>query len=188
MESTNPYAVPQDRFVSDIFRLRGADGPWRSGKLLVVGHKAELPNRCVKCNAQIERERKRYNLTWHSRLAFLGLLLGLIPYVLIALATQRKLTAHVGVCDEHRRKRRNAVLLGLLGMVVGLVIIVIGAMLRRQPTATFWLIVGGVVFSFVALCYASFASRVIWPRKIDRKLAWIEGAGEEYLAALPDMP
>ena len=48
----NPYAAPQSEVVPSRQEPGIEEGAWRDGSLLVVvSQDAELPDRCVKCNA-----------------------------------------------------------------------------------------------------------------------------------------
>jgi dienelactone hydrolase len=187
MESINPYKSPQATRRSPVGSGAGLQGAWRSGSLLVVSHEAELPDRCVKCNARVGNQRMRRKLAWHSPVAFLGLFLGLLPYIILALMMTKRLTLYVGVCEQHRSKRRNAILVGYVGFFAGFFLMIFfGVVASRGGSALLILI--GFVLLLVALFYGMLASRVVWPKKIDKDLAWVKGACPEYLAHFPEYP
>jgi flagellar biosynthetic protein FliP len=81
MDSTNPFAAPGSMGIVDIVPTSGAY--WHEGKLLVALPNAELPARCPKCNVPVDDHRKRYNLSWYPPIAYAGLLLGVLPFLLI---------------------------------------------------------------------------------------------------------
>lgn len=184
MDPANPYAAPQSAMREPILSDAAANA-WRSGSYLVVTALAELPDRCVKCNAPAER--KRFRLAWHTPLAYLGLLGGLVPYIVLALVLQRRLTVHVGVCRYHTRRRRMAMLLGTLGFFAGFVLLIFGGVSLRSPTSGIVMFIGFVLLIGAAI-YGAAASRIVWPKKIVNQVAWIKGAGPEYLAELPELP
>ena len=177
---SNPYASPRSVGQLPLGAPAGA-GAWRSGPLLVVGHDAQLPDLCIKCNRPAGGRRMRFRLAWHPPIAYVGLLLGLLPFVLIAVVTQKKLTVHVGVCDEHLRKRRLGILVGFLAGLAGILLIVMGAIVNSGAVA----IVGLVVF-VAAVLYGIVTSRIVWPKKIDKHCAWVKGACPEYLEIFPE--
>jgi hypothetical protein len=151
-------------------------------RLFVVVPQAALPDRCVKCNAPAEGFRKRMRLAWHSPLAYLGLLFGLLPYIVIALMLTRRLTVEVGVCQAHMKRRRLAIAVGWLGSLLGFVVLFVGAANDSGP-----IILIGIVLLLGSIVYGILASRIVWPTKIENKVAWVKGACPEYLAALPEM-
>lgn len=184
MDPVNPYAAPQAA-TNEPISADASGNAWRSGSDLVVNAQAELPERCVKCNAPAER--RRFQLTWHTPLAYLGLLGGLIPYIILALVLQKKLTVHVGVCRDHTRKRRRVILLGTLGFLAGLGLLIFGGISLRPPTSGIVMLSGFVLLLGSAI-YGAAASRIVWPKKIVNQVAWLKGAGPEYLAELPELP
>jgi hypothetical protein len=155
---------------------------WRSADCLVVAHKAHLPERCVKCNTPVVYKRD-IKLAWHNPVVYAGLFLGLIPYVLLAIALQKRMTVRVGLCPAHVAKRRYAMLFGVLGCFAGLGVIILGI-----GNDSGWIALGGLVALLGALIYLAFAPRIVWPKKITRELAWVKGVSPEYLAGLPELP
>ena len=123
-------------------------------------------------------------LAWHSPVAFLGLLLGLLPYVLLAIIIRNKLTVYVGVCAGHRRKRRNAILAGVLGSLVGFLLFIAGAGSARRVGGGLILI--GLALLILAIIYGILASRIVWPKVIRKDRAWVKGVCPAFLADLPE--
>ncbi len=79
---------------------------------MVVPHGADVPERCVKCNAPAELERPRA-YAWHHPGWYLFLLINPLIYVLVGLIARTRSRVPVGLCDEHVRKR------GMARMVPG---------------------------------------------------------------------
>ena len=184
MTSVNPYASPQ--FSEPPPGAIGERGAWRSGKLLVVTPGVQLPDRCVKCNSPASGYGKRLRLAWHSPLAFLALLGGLLPYIIVALILTKRLTVYVGVCPRHRRRRWAGIVAGWLGFILGFLLCVVGAS-ARAPTGA-WAFVMGMVMILLSLVAGIVGSRIVWPKRIGDNLAWIKGVDPEYLAGFPDFP
>lgn len=183
MDSTNPYASPRAVAASAALSDAGL-AAWRSGSILVVGPNVQLPDRCVKCNAPADGQLRRFRMSWHSPAAYLGLLLGLIPYILIAIILQKKLTVYAGVCDYHTRKRRMIIVGSILGCLAGLAVVIFAFAGFRQPNGPLFL--GGMVLLLAAMVYGAVASRILWPKRIRKDLAWVKGACPDYLAAFPE--
>ncbi|MEM7395487.1 MAG: hypothetical protein AAF492_24410 [Verrucomicrobiota bacterium] len=55
----------------------------RQKRKLVMGKKAALPERCVKCNAPAEGQPLKRNLYWHSPFVYLCLLMKMLVYILV---------------------------------------------------------------------------------------------------------
>lgn len=187
MSSQNPFSSPQ---TATNFKVPAPGGGstvfggtlWRSGDCLVVAHQTKLPDRCVKCNTPAVYK-KKMKLSWHNPLVYAGLLLGLLPYILMAIALQKRMNVAVGLCPDHIRKRRNAILLGVLGCFAGLGVLVLGIAWENA-----WIALGGPLMIVVALVYLTIGPRIVWPQKITREHAWIKGVSPEYLDGLPELP
>ncbi|CAD0303894.1 hypothetical protein CFBP498_05000 [Xanthomonas hortorum pv. vitians] len=67
---------------------------WREGDVLVCTPGADLPPRCVKCNAPVDDLPRRYIFHWHHPVIYLALLMGILPYLILAIVL-RKRSAHV---------------------------------------------------------------------------------------------
>lgn len=116
-DEENPYAPPKVHEVRPVERPGLA---WRDGQMLMVRKGAELPDRCLKCNASAEGYRFKRSLTWLSPYwAILILVCGPIPFAIIylCLCARGKLTA--GLCPVHRTSRRRAIAIGWLTVLLG---------------------------------------------------------------------
>ncbi len=176
----NPYASPQSTTTVRFDSVHEGMGPWHRGKLLVVGHNTQLPARCVKCNAPTEQPLKRMRLSWYSPVAYLGLLLGLLPFAIIAVITQKKMTIHIGICDYHRYQRRMGILVGVSGTFLGIGLFIGGGL------ADIALAVPGILVILGSLVICMRKTRIVWPKRIDKQFAKLHGACPEYLAELQE--
>lgn len=182
MNADNPYAAPKMVEPPAVDAATGA-AIWRNGKLLVIGPDQVLPARCVKCNEAADAYPFRRTLVWYPRWTYLGLLGGLIPFVVIAIVMQKKLTGVFALCELHRRHRRRAILIGWLGSLAGMAIIIGGASSRDLAALG---VMSGIVTILISVFYGLFASRIVWPQRIRDQRAWVNGVCPQYLEGLPE--
>jgi hypothetical protein len=185
MASVNPYASPQSSEPL-IVSAAGTQGVWRYARLLVVASGAELSDRCIKCNAPANGYRKKVTLSWHSPLAFLALLGGLLPYIIVAVILTRRVTVRVGVCQRHRRRRLLAILFGWLGCLTAIGLFVVGTLARSNAGA--WAFIAGMLLLLFSLIGGLLGSRIVTPKRIRDRLAWVKGVDPVYLGEFPEFP
>lgn len=156
---------------------------WQKGSTLVFSQNAVLPDRCVKCNAFVDGERLTKRLSWHHPAIYLLIFTGLLIYLIVALILSKRATVALGICEEHRRKRRYGMLIGwmlflggIMGAILGIAYDYIGIM-----TIGFLLIPVGLVWLILA-------ARFVNVKKIDDRFVWLKGVNREYLATLPAWP
>jgi MFS family permease len=151
--------------------------------MLVCSRDATLPDSCVKCNLPTDEPGLKRNLTWHHPLLYLLILGGFLIYVIVAAILSKRATLFIGLCADHRRQRRQGMLIGwllfgggLLGAILALANDYIGVMivcLLCIPVGLVWLII---------------AARTVTVKKIDDRFVWLKGINPDYLAALPPFP
>lgn len=178
MQSHNPFASPQALAPPSVDPATGA-AIWRSGNLLVVGADQALPDRCVRCNAPAEGYQLRRKLVWYPAWAYLGLLGGIIPFVLLALITQKRLTTYVGLCPAHRGRRRRAITLGWLSPLAGVFLMIVAGSVR---TGAGFLLLGGLLLILGGGLCGALLARTVWPKRIREGRAWIKGVCPQLLA------
>jgi len=182
MNELNPYAAP----LTDLATPRAPNevGVWRDGTMLVMSKDAELPDRCLKCNAPAGGWKLKRKLTWHPQGYYLLVLFNLIIYAIVAMIVRK--TAKV-----RRRQIALAWVLCLLGPVV---LIAGGASETELKSAVgqdaaniviVSLIVGGLLILLTGLIFAVLASKVATPLKIDKRFVWLKKVSPELLAGLP---
>lgn len=188
-ENFNPYSPPLASLVPEPADSSG--GVWRDGNLLVVRKGCMLPGRCVKCNQPAVERRKRQRLYWHSPWLYLILVftLNLLIYMIVALIVQRSIIVQTGVCERHRRRRRQVISIAWL-MFVGSVIAigVGGSLMDNRTNLGLPILLVGCGLLAGAPIYGFSASRLLWAKRIDTYFAWLKGACPEYLAELPELP
>jgi hypothetical protein len=150
---------------------------------MVVSRNVDLPPRCVRCDAPVSEKPMRVRLSWHSPLAYLGLVGGLLPYVIVALLMTKRLEVHVGLCRQHAQRRRVLIAIAALAFFLGIGLLFV-AFTAKQPNGA--LILLGMLTILFSLITAVVGPRVVWPKRIEDNLAWVKGVCPEYLDKLPD--
>jgi hypothetical protein len=165
---------------------------YRQGNLLVFQKYAPLPNICLKSNQPATRQLKR-SLSWHPPAAYFGLLLGVIPFVIIALIITKRATIYIGLSDEWFAIRKKKIATGwgiaLLSIALGIGMIALAAASPRSA-GSFACITGlvALVFFFVGLCYGNFGARMVYPARITTEFVYLKGVHPDFLARLPEWP
>ncbi len=179
---TNPYAAPR----ADV--NAGPGGPyaaqgeyWRSGQVLMTRDGAILPARCVKCNDDVQGFLKKQRFYWHHQAWFVLLLANVFVYLVVSMIVRRHADLSFGLCTSHRRRRRHAILTGVGGMFLSLVLVFVGIALNMVVLGLFAFL-AMVVFIVVAIV----KGRALLPVRIDKSgIAQFKGCGESFLASLP---
>jgi hypothetical protein len=177
----NPYAPSKATLASAAPIGGDTANVWRDGKWLVMDVDARLPHRCVKCNEPAETPMKRQTLYWHHAAIYLLLLFWIVIYVIVAAVVRKALKLEVGLCNEHRLARRNALTIGLIGLFGSIPAAIVLAELD-QPGLALLVGIGGFI-GFVI--YLMIKARILYAKKIDADEARIGGCGEEFLSSLP---
>jgi hypothetical protein len=177
----NPYA-PSKATLKSVAPIGGDTADvWCDGKWLVMDVDARLPHRCVKCNEPAEVPMKRQTLYWHHPAIYLLVPFWIVIYVIVAAIARKTLKLEVGLCDEHRRARRRALTIGLIGLFGSIPAAFAVAWLNQPGPA---LLVGLVAFFGFAI-YLMVKTRIVYAKKIDADEARIGGCGAEFLSSLP---
>lgn len=153
-------------------------GIWRDGVTLVMSKDAPLPDRCVKCNA-ITTGRLKRKLAWHHPALYLLLLVAWLIYLIIAMFVRRRATVELGLCDEHRAKRRTYIWITWLLALAGLGGFLLAIIANDGTPALI-----GVVLLLAAIIFGVVATRVVYPSKIDDRFVWLKGVNADYLNQL----
>ena len=157
----------------------GTAGVWRDRSTLVMSKDAQLPDRCVKCNAPTTGRLKR-KLSWHHPALFLIILVALLIYLIVAMVLRKSATVEIGLCEEHQAKRRRNIMIGWGLALIGAIGLILGIATEDGTYAFlgFLSLVAAVVFAIVAV-------RVVVPTKIDDRFVWMKGVSKDYLNELP---
>lgn len=158
----------------------GGAAMWRDNNKLVVGRDAQLPDRCVKCNAPAGNRlvKKMY---WHPQWYFLLLCLGAIFYIIAALIVRKQATVVIGLCDTHFKKRKTSILVTWLLVALMAVSFGVGIAVNEGGVAAI-----GVLFLLAAMIYGIATIPMVAPARIDDRFVWLKGVSKEFLAGLPE--
>jgi len=156
---------------------------WQKNAILIFSKEASLPERCVKCNMPTDGPGLKRKLSWHHPALYLLILGGLLLYAILATVLSKRATVFLGMCEEHRRKRRNGMLIGwalFLGGVI-LAVVAVANNYNSVMLLCFVMIVGGLIWLIIA-------ARSVSVKKIDDQFVWLRGINREYLQMLPPFP
>ena len=183
-ETENPYAPPKaDVFIADPW-LDYVEIAWRDGKFLVVRKGAELPDRCLKCNAPAEGYRFSRSLSWTKSAWMFLILVNVVVFLLVYFLVRKTARVTVGLCPRHRKARNRAIARGWLMALAGIVIVVAGAPLPEPGVII--CAIGGFCLVITGLIFGLFGSRVLIPIKIDKHAVWLARVSPQYLAQYRD--
>ncbi len=170
----NPYAPPQ----AALDTREGTDC-WRDGKELVVPAGAELPHRCVKCDAPAVMDRPR-TFTWHSPGWYVLLFVAVLVYIIVALIVRKKVRISLGLCEAHRQRRStlNKTAVGILALAGATLFGAISYENSVLGWTTAALLAVGIVVAIVAATTLSAA-------RISDTEARFRGCGKDFLDSLP---
>ncbi len=188
MDERNPYAPSRASLESGTSSLHASSsGLWRDGNVLVMQPTASLPHRCVKCNAvadQPTRERKVY---WHSPGVYVLVLVNLIIYAIVAAIVRQRAIIAPGLCAEHKKRRRNAILVAWLIALVGIGLFY-AAITGAAPDSTTELSIAGILTIVASIMWGLVFGRIVYAKRIDLLYVRLRGCGVEFLDSLPPFP
>ena len=161
-------------------------GVWRRQRELVVAHDAPLPDRCMKCNSEVQGQRLKRQLYWHHPALYIMILFpGLLIYALVAMLVRKRATLHIGICDLHRSQRTRTIIIAWSLFLAGAVAIVFGASeLTGEPAVI--AVTGGIVVILGGIIWGMVGARMVSARRIDKTHSFVRGACPAYLDELPE--
>lgn len=158
----------------------GSYGLWRFNNALVMARDAELPPRCVKCNAPTS-DRMQRKLYWHPALVYLLLFIHVIVYLVVALMVRKQAVVDFAVCPEHRSKRRWAIATAWL-LVGGGIGVIFAPMIQNS---SYLLFVAGLLI-LAGVFYGVWKGRMVYASRIEKDHVWLNGVCPEFLDNLPE--
>ena len=159
--------------------LSGA-GVWRDQKKLVMDKNANLPDRCVKCNAPTQGQRPQRNIYWHPPAIYLLICAGVLLYAIVALIVRKSATIHVGMCADHLQKRKIGILASWGMFVLSVIAFVVGA---NQELGA--LMILGLILFLVSIVLGIRTAQPVTAAKMTDQLVWLNGVCSPYLEELP---
>lgn len=175
---SNPYAAPMS-----FTEPRPQHNCSRSGSLLIVPAGGTLPERCVRCNEPATMDQRK-TYSWHHPALYLLILPGLLIYAIAATLVSKKAKVSIGLCEAHRARRRNFGRAAFALLLVGLGALF--AAVSYEDGRVFGVLSG--LSLLAAVLVASFGTRVLIPKSIDREEARFKGCGDIFLASLSSEP
>jgi GYF domain 2 len=169
--------VASPRFVGNI---------WRKGKQLVTISETPFPDRCVKCNAPANGYRLKRVLYWQHPAYYLLLLCNLLILIIVVLAVRKKAVLHIGLCAKHQAARKQALLIGRLGAIVGVIVGL--AAFALPPNFIVPICISGFLVALGFLIYLGVKGPMVSPAKITKENVWLNGVSRDFLADLPEWP
>ena len=160
-----------------------AVGLWRSKNQLVTRSENPFPDRCVRCNGPANGYRLKRTLYWHPPAYYLIILLNLLIYAVVALCVRKKATVWIGLCEQHRVRRKYGMLGCWAGVLGGLVLLVAGAVQGSGIAA-----MAGLVLLLGGAIYGGITGARVSPARITKENVWLKGVNKEFLAELPEWP
>jgi len=167
------------RMMEGVAPVGGRGNLWREGRRLVARSDTPLPDRCVCCNAPANGYRLKRQLYWHPPAYFLLIVISILIYVIVALIIRKRAVLHVGLCEQHRAKRKRVILFSWLSVFLGLIMIFVGFGTHGGISLL------GLLVLLGAAIYGVIAARIVAPTKIEKELVWLKGPGTEFLDTLP---
>jgi GYF domain 2 len=161
-----------------------AGSMWRMKKQLVTHSETPFPDRCVKCNAPANGFRLKRVLYWQHPAYYLLLLINLLILVIVVLIVRKKAILNIGLCNIHRAKRQQAIIIGWSGTLGGLALACIGGIAFKSG----WLVLVGIIVFLVAAIYGGVVGPIISAAKVTKENVWVKGVHRDFLAGLPEWP
>ncbi len=168
--------------------------PRAEGTLMDVPvHGAAFPPVCCKCGTRSDLRARTANLVWVNPLAYLGLLGGLLPMMVLVLVLQKRARMDVPICGRCDRRWSQGVVFRYVAVVAPFVLglasfYVADAIWDDVVTdmiAAFAVFLVLIVALPIAVVKLVSEPRALTAVKIDDHRAKVKGASPELLAALP---
>lgn len=154
---------------------------WRDGKFLVAARDTVLPDRCVKCNRPAGGLRMTKKLYWHHPALYLLICAGVLIYAIVALVVRKTATLHLGICEEHRNKRKRSIAITWSLVAITTVLFVVSAVTEEGAIAGL-----AVLMLLAAIIFGIVTTQLVAPVKIDDQgVVWLKGVPPAYLEGLP---
>ena len=187
MDDRNPYAPSRaslQKGTAPPEALRGNVTAWRDHRVMVMLPDSPIPHRCIKCNEPADEPTKARKVYWHSPWLYLLLLFNVLIFAIVAMVVRKKTIISLGLCANHKKRRRNIITLAWAGFLTGVVLVYLGA----ASSAGVWGVLVGVLVMLGAIVFGMVAGRVVVPTRIDKTYVRLKGCGEPYLETLPPFP
>lgn len=180
--SQNPYAPPKSDVSVKTATVENGR-VFRKKKTIYLLDGAELPPRCIKCNAPAEQPIKERTLHWHHPAWYLLILFNIIIYAVAAVLVRKKIQLHIGLCAEHARQRTRDIWITCGALVLGVLLIIAGIQIDAITPAA---MIFGCLLILFSLIYAIARLTLLIPSKIADGEVRLTRAGKAFLESLPE--
>lgn len=155
---------------------------FRSGRhLLLLRHGLPLPvDRCFRCNEPASAT-KRKNLSWHHPAVYIGLLGGLLPYIILALCLQQRATVEFGLCPKCNGRRTLWLGIWTVSTLSIIPLVALAVSMESGLPA----LVGAALF-IAGLFGLLLCGRIGYPKYIDPARITLAGSGEAFRHQFPE--
>jgi hypothetical protein len=158
----------------------------KEGGILVVPRGALLPPYCVQCGSPTQSEPIKETFRWHSPWIAVLVFFGLLPYLIVAAVTTKKMDFAISLCVAHQKRRTNLRNIGLALLALCIPVgISIGRAVGGSEYGGCSLLVGLLVF-IAALVLLLPMRSVLRPVRIDDLGGRFEKASRVFLNLIPD--
>jgi hypothetical protein len=169
----NPYSAP-----AASFEAGSRSECYRDGKNLVVPFGADVPERCVKCDAPAPLGKAR-SYTWHHPAWYLTFLLSPLIYIVAATFARKTAKVAVGLCEQHDTRRRNLVWTGWAALAIGVGSILLSA--NDVASGPFALVAcAGILLALIIYFWA----RLLLAARITDEAIHLGGCSDAFLDGL----
>jgi uncharacterized membrane protein len=143
-EKHNPYAPPQSGTYDP---AQGTSELRVEGDIIVSPKDCVWPDRCVVCNAPANGYRLKRSLFWHPPALYFLLALSWLIYLIVALIVRERGTIHIGLCEQHRQRRRNGILIGWFGTFASIALVIWSSVssIRADNPFSAYLVAAGMI-------------------------------------------
>jgi hypothetical protein len=185
MDDRNPYA-PSRASLNVTEPVSTADGNtgiavWRDGNVLITLIGAEMPHRCVKCNGPADQPTKARKVYWHHPGLYLLVVFNIIIYAIVATLARKTTFVRAGLCIEHKKRRRIALIFAWTGSLSGIVLMFLG----MGSSWGVWGALLGVLLILGSVIGGLIFARIVYAKKIDKIYVRLKGCGIVFLDSLP---
>lgn len=157
----------------------------KEGGILIVPRGALLPPYCIKCGLPTQGEPIKQKFRWHEPWIAIFIFLGLLPYVIAAAITSKKMHVAIPLCVTHQKRRKNLLIVGLALLVL---CTPVGISIGRAiggPEDVGWSILVGLIVFISALVVLLPMRSVLRPVRIDEFGGRFQKAGRVFLSLIP---
>lgn len=165
--------------------IGASSGLYRQGNYLIVERGAELPHRCVHCNAEgtWRRSRKFY---WNPAWIWLFTLICGLGVVILAILTRKRFQTEVSLCATHQKKRTHRILVAwlLFALSAGIAVGIALASLSDEMAGLAGM--GAFILFVAAYVYGSWSAAVLTTKRIGTRAARFSRACPAFLEKLPE--